>query len=224
MKKTFLGTLLNLIPLIIFNFVFYLVGGTYHPASVWISYVFIHLAYLMMAATPVLTRGGRSSGVFGFALHTISIAYFWVEFIIGLLFILIAADSYKFALIVQVLLAGVYAVILIVNLLANEQTADAVERQETEVFYIKDTASRVKMLIDKASDKTASRQLERLYDLIHASPTRSHPNVKSLEADIKNSVTALSNAVSCDDTSAIIQIAQKISSTVEERNRILKML
>ena len=70
-------------------------------------------------------------------------------------------------------------------MIANEYTADSVERHEDEVAYIKNAASRVKMLIGKASDKKDNKEIERVYDLLHSSPSRSIAIVKSLEEQIK---------------------------------------
>ena len=44
-KKIALWIILDLIFLIVFNTVFFVAGGADHPASVWISYGFIHFAY-----------------------------------------------------------------------------------------------------------------------------------------------------------------------------------
>lgn len=223
-KKSILYILLDLIFVAVFNTVFFVIGGTDHPASVWISYVFIHFAYIMVVATPILTRKNRSASVFGFSLYSVCATYFLVEFVLGLVFVLIASDSYKVALVVQVILAGIYAILLILNLIANENTADSIERQAGEVAYIKDAASRIKLLIGKASDKKTNKELEKAYDFICSSPSKSHRSVEVLEMDIKNIVSELENAVANDNGDEVLQLTKKIISTTEERNRRLKML
>lgn len=55
-KKSLLYILLDLIFLAVFNTVFFVVGGTEHPASVWIAYGFIHFSYIMVLVTPFLVR------------------------------------------------------------------------------------------------------------------------------------------------------------------------
>ena len=146
-KKSILYILLDLIFIAVFNTVFFVVGGTDHPSSVWISYGCIHFSYLMVLATPFLTRKSSSSAVFGFSIYSISAVYFFVEFFTGLVFIFVGSDSYKASLVIQVIIAGIYAVLLIANLIANEHTADSIERHEDELAYIKDAASRIKLRI-----------------------------------------------------------------------------
>ncbi len=223
-KKSILYILLDLVFLVVFNTVFFVVGGTEHTVSVWISYCFIHFSYLMMIATSILIRQSSSATVFGFSLYSISATYFFVEFIVGLIFILFSSESYKAALLVQVVLTGIYAVILISHLIANESTADEEERREAEVAYIKNASSRVKLLVGKVTDKKVNKQLEAVYDLLHASPTKTHRSVEILEMDINNKISELELAVKNNDSETIVVISDAIIAVTEERNRRLKTL
>lgn len=222
-KKSVLYILLEAVFLVVFNIVFFVAAGTEHPASVWISYGFIHFAYLMVLVTPMLIRKSSSAAIFGFSLYSISSTYFFVEFIVGLVFIFMKSESYKVALIVQIILAGIYAILLLSNMIANEKTADSIEKHEDEVAYIKNAASRVKYLVGRANDKKANKEIERVYDLLHSSPTRSIPAVRMLEEQISNMITNLEKSVSANDTSSIITYSGEIISMVEERNRKLRM-
>lgn len=223
-KKTVLQILLDLVFVIVFNVVFFLSAGTEHPASVWISYGFIHFSYFMILLTPFLTRKSSSSAVFGFSIYTISSVYFFIEFIVGLVFIFLRQEEINVALIVQIIIAGIYAIMLISNLIANENTADSIEKHENEVDYIKTTASRVKALMGSSSDKKANKEIEKLYDSIHSSPTKSHSTVKSLEIQALNKVSDLEQAVDINDINLIIAISGEIADLYEQRNRKLRLI
>ena len=127
-KKSILWILLDLIFLAVFNAIFFVAIETKQPASVWISYGFIHFSYLMVIATPLLIRKSSSASVFGFSLYSISATYFFIEFVLGVIFILIKPESYKFTLIVQIIIAAIYLIMLISHMIANEATADSIER------------------------------------------------------------------------------------------------
>ena len=222
-KKSILYILLDLIFLVIFNVVFFVASGTEHPASVWISYGFIHFSYIMILITPLFVRKSSSAVIFGFSLYSISSTYFFVEFIIGLIFIFIKSESYKPALITQIILAGIYAILLISNMIANENTADSLEKHEDEVAYIKNVSSRVKLLVGKANDKKANKEIERVYDLLHSSPTRSTSTVKLIEEQIKNMIIDLEDAVRANDYTTIITVSGELISLIEERNRKIRI-
>ena len=177
----------------------------------------------MVIITPFLIRKSSSAAVFGFSLYSVSSAYFLLEFVVGLIFILIKSDSFKAALVVQIIIAGFYGVLLISNLIANESTAESVERQEAEVAYIKNAASRVKALIGKSKDKKANKEIEKTYDLLHSSPTRSVSSVRQLELQVVNYISDLEDAVQAENIDLIIISAGKIIATMEERNRKLRL-
>ena len=222
-KKSMLYIFLDLIFLAVFNIVFFVVGGIEHPASVWISYGFIHFSYLMILVTPFLIRKSSNVALFGFSLYSISAVYFWVEFLVGLVLVFVCSDSYKASLVVQVIIAGIYAVLLISNLIANEHTADSIECHEDEVAYIKDASSRIKQLIGKASDKKANKEIEKAYDLLHSSPSHSVATIKLLEQQIKDKIDELENVIYSNDTAAIITILGEITNLTEERNQKIRL-
>ncbi len=222
-KKSVLWILLDLVFLAVFNTIFFVAGGTDHTASVWISYGFIHFAYLMVLVTPVLIRKSSSATVFGFSLYSISSTYFLIEFVVGLVFIFMRSESYKASLIVQVVVAGIYAVLLLSHLIANEYTADSVEKHEEEVAYIKTASSRVKALIGKANDKKANKEIEKTYDTLHSSPSKTVATVRSIESNVMNKVAELEGAVSTQDTAAIITTAGEIVGLMKERNRRIRL-
>lgn len=222
-KKSILYILLDLVFLAVFNTVFFVIGGTKHPASVWISYGFIHFAYLMTLATPFLIKKGGGA-VVGVSIYSISTIYFFAEFVVGLIFILFGSESYKAALVVQVIIAGIYAITLISNMIANEYTTDRAREHEDRTVNIKNAASRVKALIGKSSDKKVNREIEKAYDLLHSSPSRSNVAVKLLEEEIVDKVTELENAAAANDDAEIVRIAGEIVAKTEERNRKLKVV
>lgn len=221
-KKTILWVLLDLVFLAIFNTVFFVVGGTEHTASVWISYGLIHFAYLMVVATPLLVRKGSSSAVFGFSIYTVSSTYFFIEFIIGLIFIFINDESYKASLIVQIIIAGIYLIFLLSNLIANESTADSIEQHEKEGAYIKQAASSVKLLLNKTDNKKVNKKLEKVYDELHSSPSKSDNSVRIIEQSILEKIDELESAVNNNNENSIIGKSNEIISLIKERNSKLR--
>ena len=126
-----LWLLLNSLFLIVFNLLFFTIGNiSTFNTSVWISYVFIHFAYFMLLFTPLLVRKGTEAHIYGRPLYLITSSYFFVEFIVGVAFILIAPKTTKVTIIIQVILAAIFLGLLLANMIANEHTADNTERRE----------------------------------------------------------------------------------------------
>jgi hypothetical protein len=225
MKKTnVLWIILDSIFLIIFNSIFFVVGGTNHNLSVWISYGFIHFAYFMILLTPALIRKSKSSAVFGFSLYSISAVYFFIELVTGIVFILLPPEKNTAAFLVQLCIAGIYGIILVSNLIANEHTADAEEKRQIQIAYVKDFSAKLKSLLDRVSDKEVKKKIEKVYDTIYSSPVKSHPDLAQMENKILQSVDELENEISAGNKEKIVSLTDALLSAVNERNMRLRNL
>ena len=220
MKKSILYIALDLIFLVVFNTIFFLLKPEQNPASVWISYCFIHLAYIMVVITPILTNKGKSSSIFGMALATVSAVYFFAVFIVGILFILAAPEDFKACLIVQVILAAAYGILLLINLIANESTAEKEAKREKEILFVKTCSAKLKLAIDNSNDKEVKKAIEKAYDEVYNSPVKTDEAVRNIEMQIYDMVSKLYNSV--DSKEEATRLANEIVKATRERNITLK--
>jgi uncharacterized membrane protein len=131
MKKiNILWLLLELLFLIVFNSLFFILGDVENfTSSVWISYGFIHFAYFVLLLTPLLVRKSNVEADYRRPLYFITGTYFLIEFLVGITFILIALNTIKTTLIVQTILAALFLGWLLVHLIANEHTANSLAKR-----------------------------------------------------------------------------------------------
>ena len=223
-KRKNLWLMLDAIFLVIFNTLFFVLGGTDHTASVWISYGFVHFAYLMLLITGRLARAGESAGVFGYTLYGISSLYFVAEAVVGLTFILVAPEGYKAALVLQLLLAGAYGSLLISNMIANEQTADSEQARRVQIDYVNRATAEMASIMSGVGDRNARRAVEQAYDAINSSPVKSHPELSEVEGRILVVIADLRSVVDGGAAGQIQARAEALLALVNDRNRQLKLL
>ena len=126
-----LWTILNALFLIVFNFLFFVLSDIESfNASVWISYGFIHFAYFVLLLTQLLVRKSKFETDYRKPLYLITGVYFLIAFIVGITFILTSPDTIKITLTVQTILAALFLGLLLVNLLANEHTANSIAERK----------------------------------------------------------------------------------------------
>jgi hypothetical protein len=214
--------LLDSLFLIVFNLLFFMLGNSGDAkTSVWISYGFIHFAYLAMLLTPLLVRRSSAEQDYGRPLYVVTSAYFFVELVAGVTLILIAPETTKVTIILQVVLATIFIGYLLIHLIANEHTAAATVQQEAELQYVKESSAILQSVLSRTTDKAAAKKVERLYDLIHSCQVKSNTNVRSLEQQIISEIEIL-NGIGADNAEQIVAKADKIYQLAEERNRKLK--
>jgi hypothetical protein len=192
------------------------------PVSVWISYGFIHFAYLLFVATPLFVRKGKQNDDYGRPLYVVTSCYFIVELITGVTLILVAPETAKITIIIQSVLTAAFIAWLLIYLIANEHTVDNVKRHEVELQYVKEYSAKLQSVLQQITDRTAVKKVEGLYDLIHSSPIRSNTNARSLEQQVISEIERLESTVHQNEIEQIILIADKIHHLAEERNSQLK--
>lgn len=221
-KQSVLWALLDLVFLAVFNVVFFVAGGTNHPASVWLAYAFIHFSYLMVIVTPLLIRGGSAAAVFGFSLYSLAGYYFIAELIVGTVFIFLAQEDLRLSLVVQVIIAGVYLVLLFSHMLANEKTAESQMRKEAEVTLLKAASSKLQGLLNASDDKETARLIRKLYDTVKASPTRTSAVASQYEYALMDSIEAMEQAATSGDDASLKNSANGAMDAIVKRNRALR--
>lgn len=223
MKKNFLlFTILSLF-LIIFNLLFFLFGNieNNHNSS-WISYGFIHFSYMIFVLSIFTNK--KSSGRNGYEASTVFITwkYFVIELIVGVVFIFLNLEGIAIALCSQLIIAAIFIILWLSNLLANEHTADSMAKQEQEISYIKNCSYKLRLLSQNSFDLSTRKIIDKCYDAVSSSPSKSNINVYDIEVNILNTISELENAVFTDNKESIKTISTKILKMVAERNIKLK--
>lgn len=199
-------------------------GAKEHYTSVWVSYGFIHFAYLILLLTPFFIRQGTFSVDYSRPLYLISSLYFIITLVVGVIFIVIEPEKSVAAWLTQIGLLGVFAAWFTSNLIANEHTANAIEKHEKEVQYVKTVSAQLKLSLSQMNDSKTKKQVEQLYDYIHSSPTKSSSGVSTIEQDIMDELKYLFTAISQNDNLMAAQSANKILEMAKERNQKLYLL
>lgn len=103
-------------------------------STAWTSYIFIVISFVSFIATPILTgRYQIKRKIFSLLPTEFGAIYFAVQLVIGNVFILGESSNLASALLIQLLLLAVFAIVLIINLIISEKTnIKARNREEDE--------------------------------------------------------------------------------------------
>ncbi len=223
MKNKVLTILMELVFLIVFNVIFFVVIGTDRGATGWVCYAFIHISYLTLILTPFMVKEGKSKAVFGYPLYYLSGIYFFLELAVGVTFLLVKTIDFKIALLVQLIMFGIYLVLFIANMKANESTAAAEAKREGQLQYVKSVTLRLQSVLGTISDPALKKKVERAYDTVRTSPVATVPEAWEAENSIVQMIGQLEQAVVAGDNGTAGLLADRIIQTAEMRNRQIAM-
>lgn len=184
MRKTQIHWLIiGFVLLCVFNFLFFWLEFNRDCISIWVSYAFIHLAYIQLIAVPFLVPKSKSTHIFLEGIAAISAAYFLTEIVLGSVFILLALESWKLVFLIQLIILLVNAFILYINIIVNKRTANTEQYKKqvqktikTAMNYLQQ-AKQIAVGDDKALIISA-------YDNLKASPLLVDENIRGIEENI----------------------------------------
>ena len=222
-RKSVLWTLLDLVFLIAFNLIFFIVSGLTHTISVWISYTFIHISYVMLLLTPLFTHNNKTKFILGMSISAISYIYFMIDLTCGIMFIIFLSDKLIIPLIVNIVLLALYLLLLISVVLTNERTNTNLQIHEAEMKYIDKASSGLENLSIMIDDKNLLKKVNKAYDIISASPVHSDESVKSIENEVLTIIDEM-NDMFLTDKNNTYNLIDKIIYLANKRNAILRKL
>lgn len=220
-KKKVINIISSLIFLILFNIIYFISGGAQSNAVQWTGYIFIHISYAaILLVTFVLSK--QRSPELNYPLMLVSGIYFGVDFLVSLIFILTSSENLELEIIVQLIMLSVYAFLIIKLLMANDETAELLERQNADKRYITESCNILRSIMVNVSDKNLYKKLERAHDIIYASPVKSSDDMKKQENAVLFMIENLKKSAESGNMDECDDLIKRIITVAQERNNGLK--
>lgn len=222
MRTFFAKTAFMLLFLVVFNVLFFLVIGTENPTSVWISYGFIHFSYFTILFLPVISSKGEASYYLSSTLYVQSIAYFLLELIAGIVFILLQLETYIWPVVIQTVLWFLFAIVFLGNVWANHSTAQSLEKRKADISAYRNMHMNLKRLAVMTKNPSFSRDIIHLCDNLETGASRQTSESQGVDADIEASIANLRKAILEGEDARTAQLISQLGALIEERKAILK--
>lgn len=212
-----MALILKLVFPVIFNLAFFLALGFTATTSQWLSWAAINVSYgafLWTLREPVKAN----LSVLRFSLYLIGACYWVVELVVGLVFMLLLAHSPMLAGIVQLVLFGLFLVVLLSSKMANVSTEQSLERQRTQGQFLQGLRSSVSACYSQMN----LTELQDLEQALEVSPLVSTAAVAALEQELRANLSKLKQAVAAQDHKQARQLAATMLLQVKQRNAMLE--
>lgn len=128
------------------------------------------------------------------------------------------------ALIIDLVLLGVFVVSIIKPVAAANMVLDIDEKVESSTAFVKMLTLDADLLYKRASSDEAKKICKKVYEAIRYSDPVSNDDLSEIENDIKIKFDELSTAVDSDSIEKVSQIGDEILLLVSNRNQKCKLL
>lgn len=213
---------LILVFLVAFNAMFFLLCDNKNM-GVWISYGFVHFAFLLLLLTPLLGTKGKGTFILNAAIYTQTISYFIWELIVGSIFVALQLESILWPLLVQGILWLVYMTIIFINAWANDNTQKSLQERERDLRPLQDCIAKLKMLSLRVKDAGMRKDVMDCYNELYYSPTRQNAASEQLDAEIGALISELDTELrQNNDADMVKRYVEQLQDLIRERKEMLK--
>lgn len=223
MKANILKVIIGLIFLIVFNVLFFLIGGTERTTTEWISYGFIHAAYLCILCTPLLCNADKGETILSASLYLRALLYFFIELVIGVGFLWYNTKSPIWPAIVQGGMLAIFLILQLMSVMANDATKTSLAKQREEKIFIRSLAESLRDSMKQVNDPTLRKQLSSCYESLSTSSIESFPEAASTEMELEKAVNALCSSIETGDLNQLTQQIQEVQIAIKHRNQAIRM-
>lgn len=171
---------------------------------------------------PIISSKGEASYYLSSTLYVQSIAYFLLELVVGIVFIILRLESYIWPVVIQTILWFLFAIVFLGNVWANHATAQSLEKRKADINAYRNMHMNLKRLATMTKNPSFSRDIIHLCDNLETGASRQTSESQGVDADIEASITHLRKAILEGEDARIAQLISQLGALIEERKAILK--
>ena len=193
----------------------------------WWGYIFTMIAFLGQIPFTYLAYKNANSlkkAFLGIPTTAVGLVYLIAQVIWGLICIFVPFISVTSAVVVSVVLLGVFIIALCIMMFAKSIVGDIDDKIKTKTFFIKSLLVDVEVLAVKANDIKIKEIINRLIETVKYSDPMSAEALQSVEGRISDKFNELQLAVESNNVENVEKHYEAINILFVERNKKCKLL
>lgn len=210
--------IIGIVALAIVNVVVFLSLKEYTTAR-WINIAGLNLSIIVFWGAGIIT-GDKSEKFLGYARFPIVAVYSVLTFIISALFILINVKSVTLSVIVQVILLGLFAIVMCTNTMANNASKNITNIDKANYNKVTDMAKRIELIMQSVDDREVYKKIEKAYDSVKNANVTLQEDSTQIDNDIMQAIGVLEVAVQSKNYDMAEEQVSKINNLIARRNQM----
>lgn len=205
----------------VFNLLVFIFSPQMTP-TFWVSYGFTVVAFVLQELILLfcLQRKASADTVFyRIPILLMGFVYWALQVIVGSIFMGLPEIKVTWAIVVQVILLAIFALVAIAASVGNNLIGRSAQHVDDKVRFIRLLESDVAAMRDKAVDTGVVAQLEELQEMVRYSDPMSSESLALVERKIVDMTVDLSDAVDRNDQQTIFTTISQIKVLLADRNR-----
>lgn len=219
MNSNSMWWILNAIFIVVFDVVFFLLVDPVSDIQ-WVSFIFLHISYLVVLFFTNYMRNGKTDVVLGYPVIYLSVVYFVLTFVLTLAVVIFEFASVKVTFILHFILLGIYLFLLFSNLLMNKHTEQQMAVERKNISFIKENIATLEQFKSSSVAATERNKIEEIIELLKYGQVISTNESVDLEYSIRMQINDLLST-SADELPAKLNA---IKDLIKRREVVIKSM
>lgn len=214
-KKVLFG-IMGLVAIIIVNTVVFVSVKELTTAR-WINIGFLNLS-LIIAYFFSIMFGKKEYKFMNYSRLPIVGIYSAVTFILSAIFIICNLKSIAITIVVQIILLGLFVIVLSTNTMANNSAESSLEEDRRNFSKVDDMARRLSIILKMVDNREVYRKIEKAYDSVKNTKLAIREDTTQIDNDILQAISIIEYNVQNQSYGLIDEQVNKINNLIIKRN------
>ena len=204
--------------LVVINLIVFLCVNVYTTAR-WINIAGLNLSVIVFWVAGIMT-GSREEKYTEYARFPIVACYSIPTFLMSIIFIAIGLENVTVSIITQVVLFGLFAVVMCLNTMANNSARNTTNEDKIYFNKLINMSNKIETIMNTVNDKDMYKKIEKAYDSVKNANVTNKEDVTDIDNDIMQSIGALEVAVQSNNIAMVEEQVSKINNLIARRNQM----
>lgn len=210
--------IIGLVALVIVNLVVFISIKEYSTAR-YINIAFLNISVLNLWFFSIMF-GNKEEGFMNYSRLPMVSLYSVVTFILSALLVLINFQNVKVTIVIQVILLGIYIILLATNTMANNSARNSVAIDKNNYGKVNDMAKRLDLILKTVENREVYKKIEKAYDAVKNTKVTVNQDTTQVDNDILQSIGIIEYSVQNKNFDAIDEQVEKIKNAIIRRNEM----
>lgn len=206
-----------LIALLIVNSITFLLISTYEASRI-INIIFLNLSIIVLGLFAFLNTKDKQNKFLNYSKLPIVTLYSIITFIMSIILILINPKKIVVTIVLQILVTGIFTIIMLINKMADNSTENSVNEMKSKITDTKVFSNQLNTIMQGIKDRNLYRKIEKVYDASRSLKINIQSDPIEIDKEISSYINLLEIKVNENSIPEIDEIIENINRCFVKRN------
>ena len=183
----------------------------------WINIAFLNLSVIVLWFFSIMF-GNKEEGFMNYSRLPIVLLYSGITFVISALLIIINLQNVTATIVTQVILLGLFIILLSTNTMANNSARNSIAVDKKNFSKVSDMTKRLELILKTVENRDVYKKIEKAYDAVKNTRVTVKEDTTQIDNDILQAIGIIEYNIQNNNIEAIDEQVNKIKNAIIKRD------